>query len=389
MAAITGVLRWLRRDPRLSGPRRHAPAVAFGLGMAAAAAGKRRTGAVLALAGLAGFLRVYGRARASGRVVTQTHVDRMRRLPRAAVAEFYRTFSSSMENEVAEYPAYDQRKHELRYRVVTDAALARLSPGDTLLDVGCASGIVLDRAGDALPLRRIGLDLSPFGLQQRLHRPDPPELAVASVENLPLPDASVDTIVFSEVIEHLVDAYVGYAEISRVLKPGGIVVLTTNNASEMPEVSPLIDPLTWIERIIGRRLPGVLAGRILTWDEPIARDIDLLPPELPTHVPHVHFAAAELQQLGAEAGLETIAVGSFEFPAPQSVLAERLRQLTASRPWLGNTLADGLERVAATLPGISGLGTHHLMVLRKVGDALPQPRRRWWPAALVAEPVDS
>jgi SAM-dependent methyltransferase len=320
-------------------------------------------------------------------MVTQTQVDRMKRLPRAAVAEFYRTFSSSMENEVAEYPAYDRRKHELRYRVVTEAAVAHLTPGATLLDVGCASGIVLDRAGSALPLRRIGLDLSPFGLHQRLARPDPPELAVASVESLPLPDASVDGVIFSEVIEHLVDAYVGYAEVSRVLKPGGIAVLTTNNASEMPEVSPLIDPLTWIEQAVGRTFPALLAARILTWDEPIPPDLDPLPPERPTHVPHIHFAAAELIELAGDAGLEPITVGSFEFPAPQSALAGWLRQLTESRPGVGNAVSDGLERAAAAIPGISGLGTHHLMVLRKIADPLPQPRRPWWPATLVEDPA--
>jgi SAM-dependent methyltransferase len=342
----------------------------------------------LSLLGLAGFLCVYARARGSGRTITQAQVDRLRRLPPAAVAEFYRTFTSSMENEVAEYPAYDQRKHDLRYQLVTEAALAHLSAGDTLLDVGCASGIVLDRASDGLRLRRIGFDLSPFGLNQRLNRPDPPVLAVGSVEHLPLPDAAVDVVLFSEVIEHLVDAYVGYAEISRVLRPGGIVVLTTNNASEMPEVSPLVDPLTWIERIIGRRLPAVLSARILTWDEPISRDIDPLTPEGRTHVPHIHFAAAELRELAADAGLVTIASGSFEFPAPQSALAERLRRLTASHPQLGHVLSDALEGVAATVPGISGMGTHHLIVLRKVGDPLPRPRRPWWPAALAAEPVE-
>lgn len=63
---------------------------------------------------------------------------------------------------------------------MSDAVAAYLRSGDTLVDVGCASALVLDRAGAAVSLRRIGFDLSGYGLRQRQARPDPPLLAVAS-----------------------------------------------------------------------------------------------------------------------------------------------------------------------------------------------------------------
>lgn len=152
----------------------------------------------------------------------------------------------------------------------------------------------------------------------------------------------------------------------------------------MPVTSPLVDPLIWVEQLIGRRFPGVLAARVLTWDEPLPRELDPLPLESPTYLPHIHFAAAELLELAAAAGLEPIKVGSFEFPAPQSPLGERLRTLTASHPRLGAALADGLEAAASAIPGVSGLGTHHLLVFRKVAEPRAQPRQPWWPATLVA-----
>lgn len=141
----------------------------------------------------------------------------------------------------------------------------------------------------------------------------------------------------------------------------------------MPVTSPLVDPLIWVEQLIGRRFPGVLAARVLTWDEPLPRELDPLPLESPTYLPHIHFAAAELLELAAAAGLEPIKVGSFEFPAPQSPLGERLRTLTASHPRLGAALADGLEAAASAIPGVSGLGTHHLLVFRPAG--IPQGGR--------------
>uniref|UniRef100_E6Q525 Methyltransferase type 11 domain-containing protein n=1 Tax=mine drainage metagenome TaxID=410659 RepID=E6Q525_9ZZZZ len=46
---------------------------------------------------------------------------------------------------------------------------------------------------------------------------------------LPFDDACFDVAIFGEVIEHLVDPDAALQEISRVLRPGGYLVLTTPN----------------------------------------------------------------------------------------------------------------------------------------------------------------
>lgn len=96
-------------------------------------------------------------------------------------------------------------------------ALAQWATG-TVLDVGCG----------AMPYRRTiekyataydGLDIEPRGSGVRY---------VCSVTDMsPVPDATYDTVLCSEVLEHVADPDVALAEIGRVLKPGGCLVLTT------------------------------------------------------------------------------------------------------------------------------------------------------------------
>jgi len=57
-----------------------------------------------------------------------------------------------------------------------------------------------------------------------------------------LPDSMFDCAVFSEVIEHLNPYYLGttFSEIHRILKPGGILILTTPNIARMSNRLKLI-----------------------------------------------------------------------------------------------------------------------------------------------------
>src|SRR5205807_8746925 len=115
-------------------------------------------------------------------------------------------------------------------------------------------------------------------------------------------------------------------------------------------------------RLLGRWWPGVLAFRNLTWHDPINDPSDPLPADAPTYAPHFHSSFAELRELGRGAGLEVVAAGSFEFPAPQSAAARWLRRLVDREPWLGLAVADGFENVVSALPGLSLMGTHNLVV---------------------------
>ena len=122
---------------------------------------------------------------------------------------------------------YDHRAHDsaiwlqrywqrARHRII----LGFSAGGGRILDVGCGSSRIL---GD-LP-GAVGVDVLLRKL--RFLRPSHPQVAQASVFALPFPDASFDTVICSEVIEHIPDEPVVLGELNRVLRPGGILVLGT------------------------------------------------------------------------------------------------------------------------------------------------------------------
>lgn len=58
---------------------------------------------------------------------------------------------------------------------------------------------------------------------------------VGSADNIPFDDASFDSIICTQVFEHLSEPFIAAAELSRVLKVGGHVLLTVPQVNELHE----------------------------------------------------------------------------------------------------------------------------------------------------------
>jgi arsenite methyltransferase len=112
--------------------------------------------------------------------------------------------------------------------VANPFSLGRIEPGRTVLDLGCGAGTDLLIAAQMVgPSGRVvGVDMTPTMLQRARHSAE--ALALANVElheslieDLPLPDASVDVVISNGVIDLVVDKDAVFSEIDRVLRPGG------------------------------------------------------------------------------------------------------------------------------------------------------------------------
>jgi ubiquinone/menaquinone biosynthesis C-methylase UbiE len=106
--------------------------------------------------------------------------------------------------------------------------LLGVQPHDTFVDIGCGEGYL------TLPLAQrarhsFGFDLAASGMRvvqtQTAYRSDRLLLAVSEADCLPLPSASVDKLLCNHVLEHVLDDDRILAEMQRVVKPGGLVLI--------------------------------------------------------------------------------------------------------------------------------------------------------------------
>jgi SAM-dependent methyltransferase len=111
-----------------------------------------------------------------------------------------------------------------------ESALAGLGrPVETLVDIGCFNGSLSARfrrfAG-----RVIGLDVHVEALKEAEKKGiETICFDVASGQRSPLPDACADVIVCADVIEHLIEPRHLMNEARRLLKPDGVMLLSTPN----------------------------------------------------------------------------------------------------------------------------------------------------------------
>jgi arsenite methyltransferase len=113
--------------------------------------------------------------------------------------------------------------------VANPHVLGRIDEGATVLDLGCGAGTDLLIAAQMVgPTGHvIGVDMTPAMLKvaaasaREMGVGDRVELHEGLIEHLPLPDAEVDIVISNGVIDLVPDKDAVFAEIDRVLKPGG------------------------------------------------------------------------------------------------------------------------------------------------------------------------
>ena len=106
-------------------------------------------------------------------------------------------------------------------------------PFKTLLDAGCGTAPMISLLSEKYPDAHFtGLDLTPEMIKQAKRKGlKNAEFAVGDCEKMPFEDSSFDIVINSQSFHHYPDPQAFFNEVSRVLKPGGMLVLRDNTGS--------------------------------------------------------------------------------------------------------------------------------------------------------------
>ncbi len=117
---------------------------------------------------------------------------------------------------------------------ITDRLLKHLQPQaeGVYLDIGCGTGnYTHEFQKRGFPF--IGIDPSIAMLEKARQKNKSIDWKIGAVENIKLPNHSIDGIVAILTIHHWTDLDQGFSELSRVIKPNGRVVIFTSTPKQM------------------------------------------------------------------------------------------------------------------------------------------------------------
>ncbi len=125
-------------------------------------------------------------------------------------------------------------------------ATASLKPGEVVVDLGCGGGLDVLLAAQRVGVtgKAIGIDMTPEMIElarknaTKSNVVDNVEFHLGTIDNIPLPDASVDCVISNCVINLAPDKLAVLRDVARILKPGGRLAV-----SDIALKKPLPDAL--------------------------------------------------------------------------------------------------------------------------------------------------
>ena len=222
--------------------------------------------------------------------------------------------------------SYERERHRGYHRLIDDLELElvrRYGTGSDILEAGCGTGLLLEEAA-RIGRSAIGLDLSHGMLARARDR----GLAVmqGSLTQIPLPDASVDLVYSMKVLAHVPPIRQAIAELARVTRPGGHLLLEFYNPRS----------LRYLAKLVGGAAP-IAEG---TTDRDVYTRYDTLDVARGYLPPEVEFISVR--------GVRVVTPTSHVFRLP----------LVAG-------LFERVERLACDLPMLRGLGGFLILTGRK------------------------
>ncbi|MGH9085453.1 MAG: methyltransferase domain-containing protein [Acidimicrobiales bacterium] len=200
---------------------------------------------------------------------------------------------------------------------VAASELLEVRLGHRLVDVGCGAGdVVRALAGRVGPAGCVlGVDPSETMLTEARRRAAttrlPVEFRPGDITNLELDDASFDGTVCERVFQHLESPPTAMAELVRVTRPGGrIVVIDTDwglhaiHGADPALTTTIVE--CWAANtasgLAGRQLPSLFADAGLPAPHIVAETMTSTDPRRPLSAPFTTMAAAAIETGAVDAG---------------------------------------------------------------------------------------
>ena len=139
---------------------------------------------------------------------------------------------------------YERERHLPYHRMLDDLEVElveRYGAGKDLLEVGCGTGLILDRTA-RFARSAVGIDLSGGMLARAAERGL--HVAQASATELPIATASIDVAYSFKVLAHIPDIAGALREMARVVRPGGWVLAEFYNARSLRRLVKAVKPPT-------------------------------------------------------------------------------------------------------------------------------------------------
>jgi ubiquinone/menaquinone biosynthesis C-methylase UbiE len=222
-----------------------------------------------------------------------------------------------------------------------------------VLEVGCGAGFMTEALAkrgfviEAIDHAQAMVDLTKEHLKQKgvVNRIS---VCTGDIHDLSYEDQTFDLIIALGVVPWLHDFRKALTEIIRVIKPGGYIVLTMDNAFR---ATTLLDPKTfppvnWIRSLVRRKLER--AGLLSSWNPGI------------NDPPYSQHSPREFNRSLSEAGLTILKSGSVGF-GPFTFLGHNVFSES-----LGIKINDRLQRYADNrYPILRSTGSHYIVLAKK------------------------
>ena len=268
---------------------------------------------------------------------------------------------NSFEKQAEARTPLDRYFYFAKYECVRNLLFSYCLKEGLWLDLGCGFGEDTFYLAQYISRKVIGLELDEIKLfrakkkLQGLDRYLPVTFCVGDALQLPFHPEVFDTILMTEVLEHLMDPERGIESCRYLLKEGGVLIISTQSHHNLNYTS---NPFLLLEKAM-----SLLTDKILPPYHGLhARfEYDRKKPESEYGIHH-HFSQKQLRKMVTQNQFRILWEGTFEIEIVPYLYIELLSKGDVEKI---RKVIEPIERILQKIPLINRFGQHLLLVAQK------------------------